>query len=644
MPEPTPSPPSNSNPLQEAQHAYKRAFGLALLFSFFLNLLVLFPSLFTLQVFDRVMTSRSIDTLVMLALITAVALVVLGILEAVRGLVLAHYGGWMEQKLGGLFLDSALRAGLSSQSTSGAQSLRDLSTLRSALGGSAVTPVMDAPWVPLFLAIVFLLHPLLGWIATAGAALLFGLAFANDYFTRKKLAKAGGASIMATQTADAMVRHANVAEAMGMAPHLVKKWSVLQQKASLETHQASQISTIISAMSKAIRLGLQVAMMGVGAWLVLQGDMMPGAMIASSIIMGRALSPVEQSIGAWKQLVAARDAYLRLRRQIQLFPPRASAMPLPRPKGQVMIDSLSYVFSNAESPTLRGLNLTIQPGETVAVVGSVASGKSTLGRLLVGTLVPQMGHVRLDGMDIAHWNYEDRNRFVGYLPAHVELFHGTVRENIARMNEAAAPEAIVTAAKLAGVHDMILRLPRGYDTPIGGAGGPGSTVLSDGQKQRLGLARAVFGEPPLIVLDEPNAALDLAGEAALQRTVSSLSKRRITQILIVHRPMILAIVDKILLLEDGQVKAYGPREEVMPILMQENGLLGTKKTRDDMATQDKGQAPPKRPKPSRPHHAKPVAVQAGRVSSSETKPPETPKKEPSDPALASSTSHAGGPQ
>jgi PrtD family type I secretion system ABC transporter len=486
------------------------------LFSLAINLLLLTIPLYMLQLFDRVLTSRSEDTLFALSIAAGGAILTLAALEAVRSFVMVR------------------------------------------LTGPAIFPFLDAPWTPVFIAVIFLFHPLLGWLSIIGAAVLFAMALINELSTRNLLMQSGGASIKSLRVAESAVRNADVIEAMGMMPNIVQRWRQ-ENSAMLELQaKASQRSGAITAASRFLRLFLQVAMLGVGAWLAINDEVSPGAMIAGSILLGRALAPVEQAIGSWKSAVSARGAYNRIKRQLDSLTPRAEAMALPAPAGQLSVEGMSYLYPGATEPVLRNLDFRLEPGESVGLIGPTAVGKTTLARLAVGNLRPSAGHIRLDTADVAQWDPVDLGQYIGYLPQDVELFAGTVRENIARMGEG-DPEQVVAAATPAGVHEIILGLPAGYETEIGEDG----AVLSGGQRQRIGLARAVFGNPKFIVLDEPNANLDHEGEVALLETVARLKAQGATMVIIAHRPSVLRNVDKILVLRNGGIQLFGARDEVL---------------------------------------------------------------------------------
>lgn len=526
-------------------------------FSFCINLLMLAAPLYMLQIFDRVLSSRSTDTLVLLTLIVAAAILTMASLDAVRSSVMARIGAWLENRLAGTALAGSVSLPLKTGRDPSVQSLRDLSVLRGFLSGHEVFAFLDAPWAPMFLILVFLLHPVLGAIALAGAAVLFSLAVVNEILTRPLLVAANDLGMRSMHQAEAAVRNADAIEAMGLLPNLIARWHVVHADSVDKQESASIRSGVIGSTSKLVRLLLQISMLGMGALFVIEGDLTAGGMIAASILMGRALAPVEQSIGAWKSASMARAAYLRLKDQMSWMPPRAESMELPVPEGRISVDNVSYVPPGRSHPTLKGVSLALEPGEILGLIGPSGAGKTTLVRLLLGNLVPQIGHVRLDGMDISRWNPDDLGRHCGYVPQDIELFSGSVRVNIARMSDG-DPEQVVAAAKLAGCHEMILRFPDGYDTGIGDSG----AALSGGERQRIALARALYGDPRFVVLDEPNANLDAAGEEALGRAIGQLKQRKITTVIIGHRPNVLRHADKVLVLREGQVQDYGEREEV----------------------------------------------------------------------------------
>jgi len=601
--------------LAETLSKTSRVFVIISVFGLGINLLMLTAPLFMMQVFDRVITSRNTDTLLMLMLIAIVALLTMSSLEAVRTYVLVRLSTWLEKRLGGAALTASILSTLNTAQDANIQGLRDLGTFRNFLTGPGVFPILDIPFSPIFLGIMFLLHPLLGAMALVGAVILFGIALFNEIMTRRLLGEAGRHTTTAMHQADAAARNADVIEAMGMMPNLIQKWNKSQEGALIEQGKASDRGGIITAVSKFFRMVLQIGVSSAGAWLVIQGDMSPGSMIAGSIIMGRALAPVEQAIGTWKGFLAARSAYARLKAKLNAAPETEQAMPLPRPSGAIDIEAVSYVHPGSSEPVLRNVSFNLTPGETVGLIGPTASGKSTLAKLIVGNLTPRSGHARLDNMDMSEWPSNDRGKYVGYLPQDIELFSGTIRENIARMGEG-NPDDVIAAATKAGVHDMILRMEKGYETQIG----EGGASLSGGQRQRIALARAVYGNPCLLVLDEPNASLDSTGEAALMQAMTTLRAEGMTIVVIAHRPNVLKQVDKVVVLRNGMVDDFGYRDEVLEKLNAPQRALGAPKyskstvsTSEDPARQlekNKELGTESRPKQNR----KSVPAEASRIA------------------------------
>ncbi len=544
--------------VHKALRACRGAFGIIMAFSLAINLLMLATPLYMMQVFDRVLGSRSGDTLVMLTLITVLAIAVLALLDAIRAQMLVRIGNWLDDRLGPTVFAGALRAALRSDPARASQGLRDLGTMRGFLTGPTVTPLLDAPWAPIFIIALFALHPMLGLIGLGGGVVLFGLALVNEIVTKHPLRRANLAASKTHQRAEAALRNAEVIRAMGMGEGVLRLW----RRDSAGTNEAQRAAGtrggVILALSKFSRLLVQTVILGAGAWLVIHQEASAGAMFASSFLLGRALAPVENAIGTWKSLVAARLAHRRLDELVSALPDEAKGMELPRPVGELVVERLVFVPPGADEPTLRGVGFELAPGEVLGIIGPSAAGKSTLARLIAGTWSPTAGKVRLDGADIAVWHDSGGSQHVGYLPQDIELFAGTVRDNIARLGDA-TPTAVIEAAKLVGLHEIIMRLPRGYNSEIGEAG----LRLSGGQRQRIGLARAVFGRPRLVVLDEPNASLDHEGEEALHHAIARLKEVGTTVVMIAHRPSVLGLADKLLVLRNGTVDAYGSRAEVI---------------------------------------------------------------------------------
>ena len=552
--------------LHDTLTSVRGVFYVVAAFSLGINLLMLAAPVYMLQVFDRVLSSRSTDTLLLLTLIIGTAILAMAALEAVRGNIMAKLGAWLDKRLAGTVLAGSIAVPLKTGRDPSMQGLRDLHSLRTFLAGHEVLPFLDSPWAPIFLIVVFLLHPTLGFVALVGAVVLLGLALVNERSTRTLLAASGKASAAAIEQAEAAGRNADAIEAMGLMPNLIARWARVHGDAIDQQTRASTRSGLISSASKFVRLLLQIATLGVGALLVIDGELTAGGMIASSILMARALAPVEQAIGAWRGAANAYAAYRRLFEQLERLPPRAESMALPTPAGKLTVEAVSYVHPGKTEPVLRNVSFTLEPGEALGLIGPSASGKTTLARLLLGNLEPRAGHVRLDGMDVAKWNPDDRGRHCGYVPQDVELFSGTVKANIARLAEG-DPEQIVAAAQLVGCHEMVLRFANGYDTAIG----DGGSALSGGERQRIALARAVYGDPKLVVLDEANASLDAVGSEALVKALETLKQRKVTVIVIGHRPYVMQHVDKVLVLRPGQVQDFGPREQVFARLAEAGG-------------------------------------------------------------------------
>lgn len=552
---------------QSAQHSHalraalgncRNGFLAVVLFSLCINVLMLAAPVYMLQVFDRVLSSQSTETLLFLTLMAGIAFLALAALEAVRNSIMVKLGLWLDRFLGGKILSGSVTAALQRGSDPSVQGLRDLATFRTFLTGASIFPILDAPWTPIYLAVIFMLHPALGWLSLGGALVLFSFAVINELSTRRFLQQSAGASVAALRQAESAVQNADVVAAMGMIGNLVNRWNERNDSGLDLQARASARSGRITAMSKFTRQFLQVGILGGGAWLTMQGELTPGAMIACSILMGRALAPVDQAIGSWKSAVGARDAYGRVREQLDTIGNPEEPMRLPAPEGRLDVEGLTFAHPGATEALFRNVTFALEAGESLGLVGPTAAGKTTLGRLLVGNLRPLAGAVRLDGAEIGQWNSEQRSRYIGYVPQDIELFSGTVGENIARMGQP-DPDAVVEAAKLAHVHDMILKLPDGYDTQIG----DGGATLSGGQRQRVALARAIYGEPRLAILDEPNANLDSQGESALLETIKALKEKGVTVIVIAHRPSVLRFVDKIMVLRNGAVEKFGLRDETI---------------------------------------------------------------------------------
>lgn len=551
--------------LAEVLFSFRKAFYTAGLFSMFINVLGLVPSIYMLQVYDRVLQSRNVTTLVMLTLILLVFYTILGMLELARSKLLIRVGAQLDVKLNDRVFVASFEQNLKRAGGNAGQALNDLTNIRQFQTGNGLFAFFDAPWAPVYLLVIFMFSPWLGGFALLSSIALFSLAWATEMATRKPLAEAAMTAASAGNFATNNLRNAEVIEAMGMLDNLKRRWLVRQLKFLSLQNEASDKAAVISATTKATRIAVQSLMLGGGALLVIDGAMTPGSMIAGSILLGKALGPVELAIGIWKQLLSARTAYHRLEGLLQNNPVRDAGMSLPRPQGKLLVEGVTATPPGTQTVVLKQVGFAVSAGEVVGVIGPSASGKSTLARLMVGVWPTVAGKVRLDGADVFSWNKQQLGPAVGYLPQDIELFEGSIAENIARFGQVDS-DKVVEAAQLAGVHEMILRFPKGYDTPIG----EGGSSLSGGQRQRIGLARAMYGNPAFVVLDEPNSNLDEIGEAALVRAVLELKRRGTTVMLITHRTSILAAVDKLLLLVEGAVQLYGPRDQVLQAIQQRN--------------------------------------------------------------------------
>tara|TARA_B110001469_G_scaffold23590_1_gene24269 strand:- start:3140 stop:4879 length:1740 start_codon:yes stop_codon:yes gene_type:complete len=545
--------------LQKAITLCRGSFATAGFFSAFINFLMLVPALYMLQLYDRVLTSGSESTLVMLTLIVVVLFLTMGGLEWARGMILVRVSARLETLINVRLFGATFRyALLGAGKEAGAQPLDDLSGLRQFLTGQGLFAFFDAPWMPIYIAVLFIFHEWYGWFAIGTVILLIIIAFINERLTNEPIMEANQISRTGRELVNKNLRNAEVVESMGMLAGIRESWlgsvnNVIKLQAKASVRAAS-----INAVSKTIRMLSQSLILGLGGYLVLQGEISPGLMIAGSILLGRALAPIDMMIGSWKGFISARGQYQRLNKLLLKVPAELSKMSLPAPDGEVILDKIIVAAPGSRQPIIKGISLSLEPGESLGIVGPSASGKSTLARAILGIWPTLQGKVRLDGVDIFSWNREELGPSIGYLPQDIELFEGTISTNISRFSEV-DPLKVVAAAKLANVHEMILGLPNGYDTVIGATGG----LLSGGQRQRIGLARAVYDDPKLIVLDEPNSNLDEQGELALAAALEILKQKKATVIVITHRPGVLAVLDKLLLMKDGVAVSYGPRDEVM---------------------------------------------------------------------------------
>jgi len=544
--------------MAEFLHVCRRYFINVGIFSFFMNMLMLTLPIYMMSIFQRVLTSRSIETLIMLSVAAMGALLLYMILDILRSRVLLGAGVTLDglagpRVLGGMVASMGKPGG--NQYNTG---LRDVAILRNFLTGHSITSLFDAPWVPVYLMIIFLFHPLLGLMATCGAVVLFLTAYLNERLTRKPLEDTTSASIRASRYIDSGLRNAEVVNAMGMAENLTGHWQTLNNRVIDAQVVTGLRGGIINSFSRFIRMAIQILMLAVGASLVINQHVSSGIMIAATLILSRALAPVESAITTWKGLVDARGSYKRLNELLKTNPEISYTVPLPSPRGRVDVEGVTFGMPGQDRLILKGVSFRLEAGESLGLIGPSAAGKSTLARVLTGIWRPVNGTVRLDGADVSTWRRSDLGQYIGYLPQDIELFTGTVGDNIARLGNA-NPEEIIEAAKLAHAHEMIMRLPKAYDSDVGEMG----AALSAGQRQRVALARALFRRPRLIILDEPNANLDSEGEVALVACLKELADMGVTCITVTHRPSLLTNVTRLLVLNDGRVEMFGLRAEIM---------------------------------------------------------------------------------
>jgi ATP-binding cassette subfamily C protein/ATP-binding cassette subfamily C protein EexD len=547
------------NPFLHALKTYRSILTAAIVLSVAINALMFISPLYMLQVYDRVLHSRNETTLLMITMIATAMLGIYGLLEWIRSRILVRAGLRFDDMIAKGLFNRVVTSTLKHPQARSEFTLSDIDRLREFLTGSGVIALCDLPWMPVFLVVCFLFHPLVGWIALVGALISFGLAIANEFTTKKPLTEAAGHSQAAQYFASSTLQNVEIIRALGMENNLRGRWSGMHRGTLEKQAVASDRAGILMSLSKFVRMTLQTVILGAGAYLAIEGSISAGSMIACSILMGRALGPVDQVVGQWKQFIGARQAYKRLHQLFQDIPEEMERTALPKPKGYLTAEQVMISAPGAKTPLLQGVSFNLKPGEAMALVGPSGTGKSSLVRALVGVWQPTSGAIRLDGAELQHWNVQDLGDHLGYLPQTVELFAGTIAENIGRFRPNASAEEIIKAATQARVHQMIQNLPNGYETQIG----IGGRQLSGGQRQRVGLARALFGEPAVIILDEPNANLDSEGEEALFQVIAELKAREKVIIFVSHKMSLVTLSDKTLILSDGRMRSFGLTRDLL---------------------------------------------------------------------------------
>lgn len=549
----------------------KSAFISAAFFSLLINFLMITPSVYMMQVYDRVVTTGNLSTLTMLTLILMVFFITMSVLEWVRSQILVKVSIRLETLLNERLFHIAFKQSLySGGQRASTQPLDDLTGLRQFLTGNGLFAFFDAPWMPVYLALLFMFHPYFGWFSVFTAILLCSVAWATEKATSKTLSEANNVLMANRAMLGKNLRNAEVIDSMGMLGNIRRRWQGSAIKVLDLQAVASSRAGLLMALSKIIRLSSQSLILGLGAYLVIERELSPGMMIAGSILMGRALAPIDLMVGTWKAFGLARDQYNRLDTLLLQIPEDKERMTLPEPQGRIQLENAVVVPPGAKVPVIKGINLAIEKGDVVGIIGPSGAGKSTLVRAILGIWPTANGAIRLDGAEVFSWDREHLGDFIGYLPQDIELFEGTISENIARFGDIDA-EKVVAAAKIADVHDLILRLPEGYDTIIGGSAGGN---LSGGQRQRIGLARALYGNPVLVVLDEPNSNLDEQGELALEKALLQLQALQTTVLIVTHRNNVLARVSKLMIIKDGALVVYGPKDQVIAHLQKQQQVSG----------------------------------------------------------------------
>ncbi|MBS0236086.1 MAG: type I secretion system permease/ATPase [Proteobacteria bacterium] len=562
---------NSQSPLKETLLSCRVMLKFALVFGAIINILMLTTPLYSMQVLDRVISSHNVDTLLMLTIVIIAALTLLSLIQMGRAFALNKMGDWFERQLSNSVFANSVTMSLMAKNSIGSQKIRDLQTIKTFLISPQIVAMIDTPWAIIFIIVLLILHIWIGVLAILGACILVFMAIITDRLTKDLIESNIDIAMKSNRQVEQVTRNAEVVHVMGLVGNLIRSWQHINLRVQHTQSVVRRRQIILEEITKFIRLSLQIAVTGMGAYLVIHGEITPGTIIASSALIGRALAPFDHFMAAWKGYINFKKAYMRLDKGFDIVKLKASKMSLPRPEGKLLFENVYFSHQGSQQHALKAINFGLEPGDILAVIGPSASGKTTIAKLIVGAWQPTIGTVRLDGANLKDWNHDELGQYIGYLPQDVELFSGTVRENIGRMNQDAESEKVIEAAQIAGVHQMILNLPQGYDTEIGFDG----SILSGGQRQRIALARAFFASPQFLVLDEPNASLDSIGEEALVIALSVARERKITTVVISHRSQLLNVADKIMVVKDGTIVAFGPKKQVMEQLNRMKPIAAT---------------------------------------------------------------------
>ncbi|AAC07149.1 type I secretion system permease/ATPase [Aquifex aeolicus] len=557
---------NTENVLRSYLAKYKKTLIIVGLFSLFINILFLLPSIYMLAVYDIVVPSTSVPTLLVITALAVVLYFALGLLQSVRAKVMQIISLKLDSELNKEVFTSSFEYAIRNPSKASAQPINDLYQLKQFLTSPVLFAIFDLPWVPIYFGVLFVFHVYYGVMAILSMAVIVALAILNEYITKKKLKESNELLVRSTNFLNRALLNAEVVEALGMRNNLYKKWMNFYSKHLSAFEEATDRNNFLSNLTRIFRIMAQSLMLGLGGYLAIKHEITTGMIVAGSILLGRILGPIDTIVNGWRQIGNTKVAYTRLNEFLKFLRfKREVSVKLPEPKGEIELSNVVVVPPEGKTPVLRNINMRILPGEFVAIIGPSGSGKSSLVRTILGIWLPVHGTVEIDGADLKQWDRDYFGKFVGYLPQDIELFEGTVAENIARFGELDS-EKIIEAAKLSGAHDVIIKLPDGYDTYIG----PGGITLSGGQRQRIALARALYGNPRIVILDEPDSNLDEQGEQALYNALIELKKRKVTTIIVSHRIRLLNLVDKIAIMQDGTLKAFGKADIIIQKLLRKN--------------------------------------------------------------------------